>query len=171
VTFGDVNTGSAVSREAAWLATSGDGIPALLTSAGGPWGIVQAYWPGTRFATQKTGVYVQRTDIADLRANSQRIRPGYSFTLKLVWPVKSSTVPLAETEAQNLDNAVDLLLQRIRGPLGDKTHGGRFLSVGETPGRPSVVTVRFDDPEQTIPAQKAIRAVVSYNADDYEIND
>lgn len=171
MTFADVNTGNAVAREAAWLSVGNDELPALLTTAGGPWQVVQAYWPGTRIATQRTAIYVQRSDIADVRANSQRIRPAYSFMLKLVWPVKSSTAPLAETEAQSLDNAVDLLLQRIRGPLGDKTHGGRFLSAGETPTRPAMVVVRFDDPEQTIPAQKALRATVIYNADDYEVND
>jgi len=42
------------------------------------------------------------------------------------------------------------------------------VSVGETPKGhyPSVV---FDDPEQTIPAQKALRASVTYRADDFEV--
>ena len=42
-----MSTADAVDREAAWLATSGDGLPALLVTAGGPFGVVQAYWPRT----------------------------------------------------------------------------------------------------------------------------
>jgi hypothetical protein len=140
-------------------------------SAGGPWDVVQGYWPGAKIASQRTGIYVQRASITDPRVSSQRIRPSYQFTLKLVWPVRTGAAPLAETEQQNMDDAVELLLERIRGPLGDKTHGGRFLSVGETPGRPAVVTVRFEDPEITIPAQKALRATCVYNADDIELNE
>jgi len=166
-----VSTADAVSREAAWLATSiTDGLPLLPSAAGGPWQVIQAYWPGIRLATQQTGIYVQRTDLDDVRAATQRIRPQYAFELKLVWPVRVTGAPIAETEAQNLDNAVDLLIQRLRGPLGDKTHGGRFLSVCEVP-RENPVNVRFDDPETTIPVQKALRATVTYHADDLEITD
>lgn len=166
-----MSTADAVSREAAWLATtSGDSLPLLPAAAGGPWQVIQAYWPGAHWATQKTGIYVQRTDLDDVRAATQRIRPQYAFHLKLVWPVKVTTAGIAETEGQNFDTAVDLLIQRLRGPLGDKTHGGRFLSVCEVP-RENPVNVIFDDPEQTIPAQKALRAVVTYHADDIEITD
>ena len=87
-----------------------------------------------------------------------------------MWPIRQTTTGIAEGEQQALDSAVDLLLQRIRGPLSDKTHGGRFLSVGEVPRMPGV-HVLFEDPEVTIDAVKALRATVSYSADDYEIND
>ena len=164
-----MSTADAVTREAAWLNTAtADGLPILPAAAGGKWKVVQAYWPGARLATQQTAIYVQRSDLVDARFGDQRIQPQYGFTLKLVWPVRTSSAPVAETEAQAFDNAIDDLVQRVRGPLGDKTHGGRFLSVGEVP--PGVwPTVRFDDPEVTIPRDKALRAVMTYRADDLDV--
>jgi len=159
----------AVQREADWLATAGDSLPALL-APDGPWQVVQAYWPGARFAAMKTGIYVQRRKASVPRFGGQRLMPKYSFLLKLVWPAKNVTATsgLAEGAQQDFDNAIALLLQRIDGLPGDKTHGGRFLSVGETPPG-TYPTVDFADPEQTIPVLSALRATVTYNADDPEI--
>jgi hypothetical protein len=162
-------TSTAVAREAAWLAQSGDTLPGLLKTAGGPWDIVQAYWPGARFAQMKAGVYVTRRDIADQHPAAQRYRPRYLLSLKLYWPVKTPTAPIPETEQANFDAAVGLLLQRIRGLLGDKTHGGRFLSVAEVPEQ-QPVSVDFDDPETTLAAGEGLRATVTYYADDFEFN-
>ena len=153
-------TATAVQREADWLATTGDDLPNLLASG---WGVVQAYWPGNRLNTQRAGIYVTRRHLADNHPMAMRYRPDYQFVLKLVWPVKAGTADIAEKEQQ----ALDYLLQRIRGPVGDKTHGGRFLSVAEVPGEGSV-GVDFDDPEQTIQATKSLRATVTYFADDNE---
>jgi hypothetical protein len=164
-----MSTADAVAREVAWLNTSGDGLPALLTAAGGPWDNIQSYWARTP-ATQQTTIYMLRPSLSDERAANVRIRTTYDFTLKLVWPIRQTTTGIAEGEQQNLDNAVDLLLQRVRGPLLDKTHGGRFLSVGEVPRMPGV-HVMFDDPALTIDSSKALLATVSYSADDFEIND
>ena len=164
-----MSTADAADREAAWLNTAGDGLAVLPTAAGGPWKVVQAYWPGLRWATQQTGIYLLRRHLADDRAASLRIRDSYEFVLKLVWPVLNVTAPLAETEQRRFDAAIELLIQRIRGPVGDKTHGGRFLSVGEVP-REQPVTVMFDDPEVTISADKTLRANCTYYADDFELN-
>lgn len=166
-----MSTADAVSREAAFLSASDDGLPNLLASASpaGPWTVVQAYWTRTP-RTQVPSIFVTRARIADSRAASQRIRPGYQFRLKLVWPVRQTAAGLLETEQQALDDAVDLLVQRIRGPLGDKSHGGRFLSAGETPGRPPAVSVEFADPEQTMGTAKELQATVLYSIDDYEVN-
>ena len=162
-----MSTATAVARETAWLRTSGDGLPALLVSAGGPWQIVQGFWPGAKLRTQLPGIYVLASPCDDLRVSNQRIRPQYAFELRLNWPILRTQAPVAETEAQNLANAADLLIQRIRGLVGDKTHGGRFLSVAENPRR---VTRTDADPEMTIPGQKALRSIVTYRADDLELN-
>lgn len=163
------STAQAVAREVAWLRIANDSLPALLTADGGPWEIIQGYWPRTP-ATQKTGIYVLRTSWSDDRASNQRIRPTYEFTLRLVWPVRMTTTALAEGEQQALDNAIDLLVQRIRGFLADKSHNGAFLSVGENPRSPGV-RVTFEDPATTISASKALLASVVYYADDNEIQD
>jgi hypothetical protein len=49
----------------------------------------------------------------------------------------------------------------------DKTHGGRFLSVAEDPAE---VGVDFADPEPSLRDRADLTCVVSYSADDFEIN-
>lgn len=155
-------------REAAWLCVSTDSLPSLLTASGGPWDVIQAFWTRTP-ATQKTQVYVMSLDLQDVRSANIRIMPHYEITLELHWPVRQTSSPVAEQEQQAFRNAIDLLIQRIRGPLGDKTHGG-FLSVGEDPRSPGVRVV-IEPPWTTIPAGKELRALITYYADDLEIND
>ncbi len=167
-------TANAVAREAAWLATTAnDTLPVLLAPAG-PWQVVQAYWPGARLDVNKTGLYVLRTRLQDRRSGGIRLMPRYTFQVRIVWPVKnavgSAKAGLAETEQASLDAACDLLLQRVRGLVRDKTHGGRFLSVGEAPsGQPPEIV--WLDPEQTIPMLRSLRGHIGYVADDFEIND
>lgn len=167
-----MSTADACAREAAWLATTNDSLPILLASAGGPWQNVQAYWPGARTAKMQTGIYVLRRRIVKPRFGGRRIMPGYEFWLKARWPVKTTTSPLAETEQQNFDNAIELLLQRVGGLPGDKTHLGRFLSAGEgldgTARQGQYPVVEYGDPEVTIPLG-LLRAEVFYPADDPEV--
>lgn len=189
-------TSDAVTREAAWLAQSYDSLPALPKSAGGQWDVVQAYWPGDGLARAKCGIYVTRARVDDDHPSPWRFRPRHIFRLKLIWPIAAGTSPaeaepslaeaelslaeaepslaeaepsLAETEQQNFDNAIGDLLVRIRGPEGDKTHGGRFLSVAEVPTEGSVSVV-FEDPEITIRTANQLRATVTYYADDSEFS-
>ena len=162
-----MSTGTAVVREAAWLNTTGDGLPALPSSAGGPWQNVQAYWPRTP-AMNQSGIYVTCGRLAAAKPAAQRIRPGYAFRLKLTWPVVVTVAPLLETAQQEFDEAVHLLVIRIVGPLGDKSHGGRFLSAGETPGRPPEVTVEFTDPEECLERYQQLRGTATYPVDDFE---
>lgn len=162
-----MSTADVCAREAAWLNTSsGDSLPFLPATAGGPWQVIQAYWPRTP-RTNETGIYVLRGTLADPRVSNQRIRPRYEMALRLVWPVVVTGTLLLETAQANLDSATDLLIQRIRGPLGDKTHGRRFLSAGENP---RVVSVRFEDPEMTMGQFKTLKAVVAYSIDDLEVS-
>jgi hypothetical protein len=89
----------------------------------------------------------------------------YEFLLRLVWPLNSGSGN-AENDQQAFDNAIDLVLQRIGGFTGDKSHGGRFLSVGEDPDE---VDIAFDPPWQTVTADAVFRAEITYWADDFEI--
>jgi hypothetical protein len=159
------STGDAVAREAAWLAASGDGLPALQAADGGPFDIVQPYWPRTA-PTNKRALYLVRATIRDQRTANIRTMATYSFVAKLLWPMLSSSGS-AEAEQQTFDDAVALLLTRINAPMLDKTHGGRFLSVGENP---AYVEVVFDDPERLLAEGRVLRAEVRYSADDFEIN-
>lgn len=159
-----MSTADAVDREVAWLTTSGDGLPALLATAGGPWGLVQAYWPRTPGKRTGGQCYVLRRHIHRERFANQRTQDKYEFLLKLVWPLSSGTGN-AEADQRAFDAAVNTLLTRIGGPVGDKTHGGRFLSVGENP---HYTDVQFDDPEHTQPPLAIYTATVTYHADDFE---
>lgn len=159
-----MSTADAVTREAAWLTTSGDGLPALLASLGGPFDVVQPYLRRTPQG-RATQLYVTRRSIREERFAHPRRMPRYRFELRIVWPM-SSTNGSAENSQQALDNAVDLVLQRVGGFVGDKSHGGRFLSVAENPAE---VTVDFSDPERSMDARADLEATVSYWADDAEI--
>jgi hypothetical protein len=160
-------TADAVDREAAWLNTTGDGLPALQKSAGGPWDNVQAYYTRTPYGEQRT-IYVLRNRIQQRRFAAQRIMHTHPFRLILWWPLLDQAGS-AEADARAFDVAIDVLLQRILGPLGDKTHGGRFLSVGENAASQGAVDVEMLEPEQTIPLG-GFSAHVTYSADDREIN-
>ena len=160
-----MSTADAVARETAWLTSSNDGLPALLTANGGPWDVIQAYLSRTP-ATQKTQIYVLRRRLATVRFAQQRRMPSYSFHLQCVWPLGATTTgtPLFETEQANLDQALALLVQRIEGFVGDKTHGGRFLSVAEAPHGTSI-DVDLGDPAQGL-TEGRLTATVTYMADD-----
>lgn len=159
-----MSTADAVDREVAWLTTAGDGLPALLSTNGGPFGNVQPYWartPGKR----GTNLFVLRRRIHEKRFANVRRMATYEFTLKIVWPLQSGTGS-AEADQRALDAAVDKVLTRIGGFPGDKTHGGRFLSVAE---EPQYVDVNFVDPDQTMAPDAEFRCEITYYADDSEI--
>lgn len=156
-------TSNAVSREADWLSISGDGLPALLKTSGGPFDLVQGYFPRTP-GTRKKALYVIRARISQKRFAAIRLMPTYPFRLIAWWPIGNREGD-AEAEQQDLDTAVDLVLQRVSGLLRDKTHGGRFLSVAEDP---PVIDVEFADPTVTI-HEGYLRADITYSADDSEI--
>jgi hypothetical protein len=159
-----LSTSDAVDREVAWLTTSGDGLPALLADAGGPWSNIQAYQPRTP-GKRSSNIFVLRRTIHEKRFAHVRRMPTYEFVLKMIWPLSSGTGK-AEDDQRAFDAAVDLVLTRVGGFTGDKSHGGRFLSVAENP---EYVLVRFTDPEQTVTGAIDFRAEITYSADDAEI--
>ncbi|NUP48068.1 MAG: hypothetical protein HOW97_12245 [Catenulispora sp.] len=162
------DTATAVDRETAWLTTTGDGLPALLTSAGGPWDVIQAYATRTP-AQRQSQIYVLRRGFATDRWSQQRRMPSYRMHLACLWPVGGTTTGtgIAEDEQRAFDNALALLVQRIEAFVGDKSHGGRFLNVADAEAGPgSRVDVTFDDPVQTITNGAYLSAQVTYTAND-----
>lgn len=165
-----MSSADAVAREVAFLTASGDGLPALLTSAGGPWDVIQGYWPRTP-ATRQTGVYLLRSRTRGARRSNQRRIETYEFRGRLWWPIGATTtsVDIWETEQAAFDAAIALLTQRIYAYLGDHTHGGSFLSVAEAPS-PGQVAVNFDDPVTSMAQTPALlSATITYSADDFEL--
>lgn len=170
-----MSTADVVQRETAWLNTgSGDSLPFLPSSSGGPWQVVDAYEQAAATRTQRTAIYVTREPgWENLRVGNQRTRPRYRMRLELHWPVRvtspGTSTSIAAAEAANFDAAIELLRQRVAGPLGDKSHGGRFLSAAVAPskGQPDI-TVTYERADQAIRAAKELRASMTYLVDDFE---
>jgi len=140
------DTSDAVDRETAWLRSIQNGIPPLLAPAG-PWQVIEAYWPRPVQA-KAAGIYVLRDRLTEQRfANIRRI-DLYAFQLRLIWPVRPAS-GIVQEEQRAFDKAVSLIGFRVRGLLLDKTHGGRFLAVGEAPAADHF-SVDFHDPEKTL---------------------
>lgn len=158
---------NAVTREAEWLAAYNpdDGLPGLLRAYGGPFDVVQAYWPRTP-AARRNCLYVMRRNITSGRTANVRTMDRYQFVLRIVWPMTAPTGS-AEAAQQALDDAVELVLQRVGGLFMDKTHGGRFLSVAENPPQSDAT---FDDPAASIASKVDLRVDITYWADDFEIS-
>jgi hypothetical protein len=161
-----MSTADAVARETAWLNTTvDDGLPILVADGGGPFDTIGGYYPRTPYEERRT-IYVLLHQIQHQRFGARRVLNRYPFRLILWWPILAADGS-AETEAQAFDSGIDLLLQRIEGPMGDKTHGGRFLSAAQLEG--TSISVDYTDPEQTLQLG-GLRAEVTYTADDIEIN-
>lgn len=159
-----LTTADAVDRETAWLRTSGDGLPALLESAGGPFTVVQAYLQRVVPAEARS-LYVMRRTFRDVRIGSQRRLTRHSMLLRIAWPAVDGDGAV-EADQRQLDQAVDKVVQRVRGTLGDKTHGGRFLSVAEGPDD---LTATWTDPARTLPDMGVLLVDITYSADDPEL--
>lgn len=162
-----MSSADAVAREAAWLVefNPADGLPALHVSQGGPFDVIQAYLPRTP-QQRRTQLYVLRRRLQEVRTAHVRRMVRHHFELRIIWPASS---PSGATEGpqQSLDEANELVLQRVGGLMLDKTHGGRFLSVAEDPAE---VVVDYADPADSIAARADLLCTVSYAADDVEIN-
>lgn len=157
-----MSTADAVARETAWLTMSGDGLPALLTTAGGRWDVVQAYAPRTS-PTRKNQIWVLRRNIRVARSANIRRMPHYHFELICGWTLSSGTGD-AESDQQAFDDAIDDVIARIGGQVLDKTHGGAFLSAAEDP---TSIDVQFLPAPQSMTAC-VFEARITYEADDLE---
>ncbi|WP_372672578.1 hypothetical protein [Amycolatopsis kentuckyensis] len=157
--------GDAIKREAEWLTSSGDGLPALLQADGGPFRIVQGRMPRTP-STRVAGLYLVPGNYTDARWANQRKLGTYSFRAAIYWPLGTTTVGanIAEVEQDALDEAIELLIDRVRDELGDHTHGGRFLAVAEAPAH-AEIGVHYMPVENTA-VDGLLRADVLWQAQD-----
>lgn len=163
-------TADAVSREAAWLATANDGLPNLLAEAGGRWDVINTYWMRTP-AQRKRLIIINKSHMSIKRMAHVRKMITYHFELELLWPLATQT-GAAESDQQEFDLAIDDLMKRISGfgytvnGLADKTHGGRFLSVGETQYGGDSIEIATPPSYGALPVGVGFRATVSYPAED-----
>lgn len=138
----------AVAREVAWLNADLSALPVpipTLLKPTGPFDLIKAFGRSEKARVPGRILFVSRERAPEYRLALQQKFHVHHFRLKIGWPVRATT---QETDLSNLDTALELLLTRIRGPIGDKTHGGRFLSVaeGEDSGTPEIDVI-WDEPE------------------------
>jgi hypothetical protein len=150
-----------VEVEATWL-NADPAVSAALT--------VLPYW--RRSAANTKTAHLRRTRTTDTRVAIQRREQTHEFELAIRWPVTSAATGNLETAQGKLDDAIDAVLARIKGPLTDfHTHGGAFLSVGEEDAGGQGLRVTYADPEMTVGpnGQGELRAVIQYAATSHEI--
>jgi hypothetical protein len=151
----------ALDRETAWLATI-DSLGDLTAQ----FQIIQARFPRTPSASQ-TALYVCRKPnqtAEQARFATQRIQLIHNFDLRLHWPMTSGT-GAAEADQLAFDQAIDVVIARITGPISDKSHGGRFSWVAEDPSR---ISIDVEDPEISI-GEKRYQARITYQALDTDL--
>lgn len=139
--------GDAVAREVAWLTAdlSAFSIGPLLDDQGGPFAVIKGFGRSAKARVQGRTLFVSRERVTEVRFDIQHKQHVHQLRLKIGWPIRSTT---QETDLAALDNALELLLTRVRGPFGDKTHGGRFLQVAEgDEGTSPLIQVEYDEPE------------------------
>lgn len=124
---------TAVTREAAWMTTDPPAgwaaAPPLMKATGGYFDIGQGY---LRSITKSgRNLYVLRESTAEARLAFGGMKEWRHHMLVIVyWSIESHTGQL-EVEEQANDTAIAAVLTRIRGPLGDHSHGGAFVGVAE----------------------------------------
>jgi len=162
--------GNAVTREAAWFTTdtlpSYPGVAPLSTANGGPFDVIQAYRPTVNRKGRVPSLFITR-ESSGTASEENRIAMGgqkewvHHFVAVISWPFRQGTTGKLEDEMQALDNAVAAVLERIRGPLGDKTHGAQFLSVGEDEGD---IRVTYTDAVRDMTDREPLEAEIHYSA-------
>lgn len=151
----------AVTKEAAWLNVTNDSLP-VLTAAG--WDRVDAYPVSYGRAMKRLEVWRERYE--ETRESNGRRLVTHHLVVEVHWP-NTRSADVSQNQWTAVDTAVNVVLTRIRGLAGDKTHGGRFLAVGEEAQGSTAITVEWDDPYITEgPAQSNIRGRIRYTADE-----
>lgn len=164
----------ALLREAAWLQAdlAGDDLRPLLDTVGdlsGPFGIVEAY--GRRKNQDVHQLYVCRDPYVERAMSRDGVwREGvHGIALLILWR-KGSNAGTAELGQLALDQAVERVLERVRGLPTDHTHGGRFFSAAEDAAG---IRVEYPDPrtmadvaDGALAAGNAYTVLVRYTATD-----
>jgi hypothetical protein len=149
-------TATLVDLEAAWL-TADDTVNALSP--------VTAYARKRQDGAKASDLRIVRT--RQTRVSNGRIERAHSLQLALTWPLVSGASSMT-TDQRYLDALIDALLARIRGTAGDHTHGGLWLSAGETSDGPDGnggPDVARSDPLSALEQQTpSLSAVITYGA-------
>lgn len=139
-----------ISREIAWL--SGDASVVQRV------GTIQPPHPAR---TKIRAAMLWRESVIERPWATGRRMRTYSLVLTLRWPLATAGGTV-DRDIAALDAAVESLLTRIRGPLGDSSHGGAFLSAAES-------DIRVDYPDLVGAAEdttRPLRVDIRYSVDE-----
>lgn len=162
----------ALTREAAWLRAdlAGVGIAPLLVDVGdgsGPFQTVEPY--GRRRDQAGHQLFVCRDPYTERNAGNVWREGAHGIALMILWR-QQSNASRAEVDQLALDEAIERVLDRVRGLPTDHTHGGGFFSVAEDAAG---IRVEYPDPrtiltpgDGPLAAGNAYTVLVRYTASD-----
>jgi len=128
---------TAVDLECAWLSADAT-VLSFLPDGVLPW--MRDRPDGTKAAELR----LERTE--ERRESNGRSEVVHQVLLRILWPTANATSTLQDDQAY-LHGACRALRARIRGGLGDHTHGGAFASAGDTAdGNARGIDVMYEDP-------------------------
>lgn len=162
----------AVQREVDWLSDVVSGFPPLLAEQGGPFDTIDAYGSllerSPDVIVHPKTLVVCRDSAMDVRLAIQQRLFVHAMRLEVQWPLAAPGLP--EVEFGLVDQALEDILTRVRGPFMDHTHGARFMSVaegseGDATSSPARIDIDIDD-YRTAVANAQITARVTYVAVD-----
>ena len=113
-------TNTLVDQEAAWFA--GDATLAALVNP-------SAY--SRKRADGAKGLDLRVVRTLSRRISNRQREITYVMEARLTWPLVSGSSSMTNDQ-RYLEAAVEAFLNRLMGPTGDHTHGGLWLSVGES---------------------------------------
>ncbi len=147
-------TGTAVDLECGWLSAD-PAVTAYLPGGVLPW--VRDRAEGVKSAELR----LERTE--ERREANGRSEVMHQVILRVAWPTANTASSLNEDQAY-LYGACTALRARIRGVLGDHTHGGVFASAGDTAdGNARGIDVTYEDPLRTLTeGNPALTALIRY---------
>jgi hypothetical protein len=143
----------AIAREVTWL--NGD------STVTGLLGSVQDYARRKQGAAPRKAS-LQHSGYVERPWSTGRLLAIYTFRLTVRWPLSTASATVQGT----VDDAVNALCARIRGPLLDKSHGGAFLTVVEGEFMAGTIRTVWADAEVAIERNEPLRVDLYYDAAD-----
>lgn len=130
-------TDTAVDLECVWL----NGDPAVISYL--PDG-VERWVRDLPAGTKAAELRIESSE--ETRVSIGRVQIVHQLILRITWPTQNAASTIQDDQAY-LAGAARALVVRIRGLLGDHTHGGAFASAGDThDGNARGIAVQFEDP-------------------------
>ncbi|MCA1572823.1 MAG: hypothetical protein LC798_21525 [Chloroflexi bacterium] len=128
MSYGDV-----LDREEAWYQEVHAGLPPLVADQGGPFSTVAASI--RRLSQGSHQLFLAHVDTTDRNMSHEDVRHDHQVAAVVLWAAIGGGARAHQDQAR-LDDAVSAVLDRIKGPAGDRGHGGRWWAVSDARAAP-----------------------------------